>query len=141
MFDESTLFGPFAEIDRLDLPETHRSAPFEGLLGTFYTKIVTRATEDSAWFAEHVGEPRPTGVLDLCCGGGRSVLEFARKGWQVTGVDRSRTQLASARDLLAGAGPDVTSRVSLVREDVFSVDLGRAFDVRTRAGLAAAAGG
>ena len=32
--------------------------------------------------------PRAAG-LDLCCGPGRNALEFARRGFQVTGVDRT----------------------------------------------------
>jgi SAM-dependent methyltransferase len=35
-------------------------------------------------------------VLDLCCGVGRHSLELARRGFQVTGVDRTRPYLDSA---------------------------------------------
>lgn len=37
-------------------------------------------------------------VLDLCCGVGRHAVEFARRGFAVTGVDRSRYLLARARE-------------------------------------------
>ncbi len=37
-------------------------------------------------------------VLDLCCGPGRHALEFARRGFVVTGVDRSRFLLERARE-------------------------------------------
>jgi SAM-dependent methyltransferase len=37
-------------------------------------------------------------VLDLCCGPGRHAVEFARRGYAVTGVDRSRFLLERARD-------------------------------------------
>ena len=36
-------------------------------------------------------------VLDLCCGVGRHALEFARRGYHVTGVDRNASYLAEAR--------------------------------------------
>ncbi len=36
-------------------------------------------------------------VLDLCCGMGRHSLELARRGFQVTGVDRTRPYLAVCR--------------------------------------------
>jgi SAM-dependent methyltransferase len=36
-------------------------------------------------------------VLDLCCGVGRHSLEFARRGYRVTGVDRTASYLAEAR--------------------------------------------
>jgi SAM-dependent methyltransferase len=37
-------------------------------------------------------------VLDLCCGPGRHSVEFARRGFQVTGVDRSPFLLDRARE-------------------------------------------
>ena len=36
-------------------------------------------------------------VLDLCCGPGRHTMELARRGFVVTGVDRTRAYLAEAR--------------------------------------------
>jgi SAM-dependent methyltransferase len=36
-------------------------------------------------------------ILDLACGPGRHSLELARRGFQVTGVDRTREYLAEAR--------------------------------------------
>jgi SAM-dependent methyltransferase len=37
-------------------------------------------------------------LLDLCCGPGRHAVEFARRGFTVTGVDRSRFLLERARE-------------------------------------------
>lgn len=36
-------------------------------------------------------------ILDLCCGVGRHAIELARRGYQVTGVDRTEEYLAEAR--------------------------------------------
>ncbi len=38
-------------------------------------------------------------VLDLCCGPGRHSIELARRGFRVTGVDRTKTYLRDARRL------------------------------------------
>ncbi len=38
-----------------------------------------------------------TTILDLCCGPGRHALELARRGFQVTGVDRTAAYLEQAR--------------------------------------------
>jgi SAM-dependent methyltransferase len=46
-------------------------------------------------------------VLDLCCGPGRHSVELARRGFQVTGVDRSPFLLAKARELAAASGASV----------------------------------
>jgi SAM-dependent methyltransferase len=42
-------------------------------------------------------------VLDLCCGPGRHAVEFARRGFRVTGVDRSAFLLERARERANGA--------------------------------------
>lgn len=43
------------------------------------------------------GEPGAA-VLDMCCGPGRHSLELARRGYNVTGVDRTEAFLATARE-------------------------------------------
>ncbi len=43
-------------------------------------------------------------VLDLCCGVGRHSLELARRGYHVTGVDRTREYLDIACQKAAGEG-------------------------------------
>lgn len=46
-------------------------------------------------------------VLDLCCGPGRHAVEFARRGFTVTGVDRSPFLLERARRKAAAAAATV----------------------------------
>ena len=53
-------------------------------------------------------------VLDLCCGVGRHSLELARRGFQVTGVDRTRSYLDKA---IAQAAEENLS-VEFVEEDM-----------------------
>ena len=43
-------------------------------------------------------------VLDLPCGAGRHSLELARRGYRVTGVDRTRAYLNTAREKAAAEG-------------------------------------
>lgn len=43
-------------------------------------------------------------VLDSCCGPGRHALEFARRGFQVTGVDRTGPYLEAARESASAEG-------------------------------------
>ena len=135
MFDRDTLFGPFAEIERLALPETKLSPPFEGVLGTFYSKLVGAAHDDTSWFVDHAGRSTGGDVLDLCCGGGRTAVALARRGWRVTAVDRSPTQLSLARARCRDAGDDVEDRVRILAGDVSSLDLDRSFDAVVIGGL------
>jgi SAM-dependent methyltransferase len=46
-------------------------------------------------------------VLDLCCGVGRHSLELARRGFQVTGVDRTAAYLQEARGRARQEGLEV----------------------------------
>ena len=46
-------------------------------------------------------------ILDVGCGTGRHSIEFARRGYQVTGLDFSVGMLAEARKLASSAGVDV----------------------------------
>jgi SAM-dependent methyltransferase len=46
-------------------------------------------------------------VLDLCCGPGRHAIEFARSGFQVTGVDRSPFLLERAGEHASACGASV----------------------------------
>jgi SAM-dependent methyltransferase len=58
----------------------------------------------------------PTGgaVLDLCCGIGRHSLELARRGFQVTGVDRTQAYLGIA----AASAEREALHFELIREDM-----------------------
>src|SRR5579864_2209127 len=46
-------------------------------------------------------------LLDLCCGPGRHALEFAQRGFQVTGVDKSEFLLGQARERASQANISV----------------------------------
>jgi SAM-dependent methyltransferase len=63
-------------------------------------------------------------VLDLGCGTGGHAIPLARRGYKVTGVDRSADMLARAREKVGGGaqGPDFREG------DVRSFDLGKTFD-------------
>jgi ubiquinone/menaquinone biosynthesis C-methylase UbiE len=53
-------------------------------------------------------------VCDLCCGVGRHSLELARRGFQVTGVDRTELYLQEAKEKAAAEGLDI----EFVKEDM-----------------------
>jgi SAM-dependent methyltransferase len=64
-------------------------------------------------------------VLDLCCGPGRHAVEFARRGFTVTGVDRSRFLLERARESADAAG----TKVEWVLDDMREFQRPAAFDL------------
>jgi SAM-dependent methyltransferase len=62
-------------------------------------------------------------VLDLCCGPARHAVLFARKGFEVTGVDRSPFLLGKARERDAGTS------IELVQSDMREFQRPGAFDL------------
>jgi len=71
-------------------------------------------------------QPKPDSrILDLCCGIGRHSLEFARRGFHVTGVDRTKIYLAKARKQAKQEGLNI----EFVTEDMRNFWRAEAFDV------------
>src|SRR5205807_2407412 len=67
----------------------------------------------------------PKTVLDLGCGTGNHDLPLARRGYRVTGIDRSREMLSLARK----KGATLRPRPRFVHADMRSFRLGERFDV------------
>ena len=72
-----------------------------------------------------VHPPQGAAVLDLCCGPGRHSLEFTRRGFQVTGVDRTTRYLETARAAATREG----LTVEFVQEDMRHFHRPAAFDL------------
>ena len=66
-----------------------------------------------------------TRILDLCCGVGRHSLELARRGFQVTGVDRTQLYLDIASKQAGAEG----LKVEFVQDDMRTFCWPDAFDV------------
>ncbi len=64
-------------------------------------------------------------ICDLCCGPGRHSLEFARRGFQVTGVDRTTAFLDQARQ----AADREALPIEWVREDLYAFERPDTFDL------------
>jgi SAM-dependent methyltransferase len=73
----------------------------------FTDDVMDRAIDDVAGVIA-LTDPAPgCAVLDVCCGPGRHSLEFARRGFRVTGVDRTAAYLERAGATAAEKGLDV----------------------------------
>jgi SAM-dependent methyltransferase len=64
-------------------------------------------------------------LLDLCCGPGRHAVEFAQRGFQVTGVDRSPFLLNRAREHSSASG----IAIELIKDDMRTFVRPGAFDL------------
>jgi SAM-dependent methyltransferase len=66
----------------------------------------------------------PARILDLCCGVARHSLELARRGYRVTGVDRTEMYLEEARNQAAKE----KLKLELIRSDMREFRRPNAFD-------------
>jgi len=78
-------------------------------------------------YAQAQGSP----ILELGCGTGRVLLELARAGHHVTGLDLSGRMLAQCKEKLAALPADARRRVTLVQADMAAFDLGGTFRLIT----------
>lgn len=83
-------------------------------IGPMLRARLAKASEEVAALLDLVGAEPPATVLDLGCGIGRHALEFARRGFEVTGVDRTEGFLDEARRRAEDEG----LYVELVQEDM-----------------------
>jgi len=83
------------------------------------------AEREIAWILSEVRPAPGARVLDVPCGFGRHALALARRGFRVTGVDLSETELARARERARAAGLPLT----LLRQDMRDLEFTREFDL------------
>lgn len=80
-------------------------------------------------FRRYAEDPVET-ILDLGCGTGNHAMLLARRGYQVTGVDRSAEMLAQARlKVQCDLEPTIAEQLTFVQGDVQSIEIGKQFDV------------
>jgi SAM-dependent methyltransferase len=92
---------------------TRDDAPYRGF-AEIYDRIM-RTVGYRMW-ADYIEElcrlykVAPRRVLDLACGTGSTSLPFAKRGYEVIGIDRSPAMLARARRKAQSAGLDIDFR-------------------------------
>src|SRR3989475_11807180 len=94
---------------------THSGRVWRAFSSPSFAPLRSLCAKPSRFWHSFIPPPGAT-VLDLCCGPGRHALEFARRGFQVTGVDRTARYLETARTAARGAG----LTIELVQEDMRS---------------------
>lgn len=82
-----------------------------------YMAAIAGDTEKEVRFLQHVMGEKQGKALDLCCGVGRHAGLMAAKGWQVTGVDFSATQIQTAKQINA------STRIKFVQMDARQLNL------------------
>lgn len=102
-------------------------ALFTDYAETYDKESFTQGTIGECDFIEaEIGGDRSVPILDIGCGTGRHAIELARRGYKITGVDLSPSQIERARAKAAAAGVSVDFRVADARALPFGPEFGLA---------------
>ncbi len=101
-------------------------ALFENSAKVYDNQPFVHGTEGEVDFIEHeIGFDKSAAILDIGCGTGRHAVELAKRGYSVTGIDLSASQLARARAKADAAHV----RVEFKKADARSLTYNAQFDV------------
>ena len=91
----------------------------------FTENTIKSASEDVESIISLLNLDKNLKILDLCCGIGRHTYEFAKRGYTVTGVDRTSKYLQQAKDRLSN--DDLVAE--FIQEDMRKYKSSNTFDV------------
>lgn len=90
---------------------------FENYARTYDKESFTQGTVGEVDFIEQeINFDKTKKILDIGCGTGRHAIELAKRGYKVTGIDLSKSQLQRATEKAKEAGVDVRFTQSDARE-------------------------
>ncbi len=101
---------------------------FDGHAPIYMDNVFTKNTlKEVDFIIEELKLPHGSSILDIGCGTGRHAIEFARRGYKVTGVDISSGMLAEAEKTAKKAGVKVVwvhaDATKFTSPDLFDVAL------------------
>jgi 2-polyprenyl-3-methyl-5-hydroxy-6-metoxy-1,4-benzoquinol methylase len=99
---------------------------FDNYAESYDRESFTQGTPGEVDFIEkEIGHDRKIRVIDIGCGTGRHAIELAGRGYRVTGIDLSESQLKKAKEKAARAGVGV----EFVRMDAVRLNFHCEFDL------------
>lgn len=99
---------------------------FENYAKTYDKETFTQGTVGEVDFIEsEINFDKTKKILDIGCGTGRHAIELAKRGYQVTGVDLSESQLKRAAEKAEDASVDVR----FLQRDARDLNFNREFDL------------
>ncbi len=101
-------------------------ALFTDYAKTYDQEVFTQGTVQEVDFLEQeIGGNTSKRILDIGCGTGRHAIELAKRGYQVTGIDLSESQLKRAQEKTK----DENVNIDFQQADARTLDLTHEFDL------------
>ncbi len=93
------------------------------LFSKYYDKLYTPSKDLRIWrrYAKLTGSP----ILELSCGTGRVLIDLAKRGYDITGLDNSREMLKIAEQKIKKM--NLAKKTKLVYGDMFDFDINKKF--------------
>jgi 2-polyprenyl-3-methyl-5-hydroxy-6-metoxy-1,4-benzoquinol methylase len=99
---------------------------FENYGKKYDSEVFTQGTTGECDFIEQeINYNKKIEILDLGCGTGRHTIELARRGYNVTGIDLSSSQLARAREKALHNGLEI----NFIEQDARNLSFLNKFDL------------
>jgi 2-polyprenyl-3-methyl-5-hydroxy-6-metoxy-1,4-benzoquinol methylase len=101
-------------------------ALFENYAGNYDNEVFVQGTPGECDFIEkEINYNRSLHILDVGCGTGRHAIELTKRGYKVTGIDLSESQLQKAREKASEQGLEIDFR----RQDARYLSFDKEFDL------------
>jgi SAM-dependent methyltransferase len=104
---------------------------YDSFVAEYYDYVPPAAKRADLEFFRSYAKVQGDPILELGCGTGRVLLELAKAGHRITGLDLSRRMLERCKEKLATLPAETQSRVSLVQGDMTCFDFGEKFRLIT----------
>ena len=99
---------------------------FENYANNYEKEPFTKGTLGECDFIEkEIKHDKTVKILDVGCGTGRHAIELAKRGYQITGIDLSESQLKRARE----NAKDANVHIDFQRQDARNLSFNNEFDV------------
>ena len=91
----------------------------------FFNPLTKSGIEWYMKWAKRHGGP----ILELACGTGRLLLELAKAGYEIDGIDLSETMLGNAQERINDQPQEIQSRIRLYKMDMSHFNLDREYSL------------
>jgi 2-polyprenyl-3-methyl-5-hydroxy-6-metoxy-1,4-benzoquinol methylase len=99
---------------------------FTNYAETYDKEVFTQGTlQETSFIEQELNHDKTKRILDVGCGTGRHAIELAKRGYQITGVDLSESQLKHAKQKAKDEGVNVDFQIADARHLSFTEE----FDV------------